>query len=34
MKKEEIPFTDEIAAQAKEAFIQRIRDEVSVEFQK
>jgi hypothetical protein len=34
IKKDEIPFTDEIAAQAKEAFIERIRNEVRVEFQK
>lgn len=34
MKMEEIPFTDKIAAQAKEAFIERIRNEVQVGFQK
>jgi hypothetical protein len=34
MKQEEVPLTDEIAAQAKEAFIEKIRHDISVGFQR
>ena len=33
MNRTDVPFTDEIARQAKEAFINKIRDEISVGFQ-
>lgn len=34
LKKDEVPFSDEIAVQAKEAYLELIRNEVSVGFQK
>lgn len=34
LKKDEVPFSDEIAVQAKEAYLELIRNEVSAGFQK